>query len=60
VGYKDNDNVFKYLSSVQKQFSAILKDNVNDVVGYWAYIRRAYIWGTYIRVGLYLGGGGGL
>ena len=32
---------------------------LNNVVGYWAYIRGAYIrgtyiWGAYIRVGLYL------
>ena len=30
---------------------------LNDVVGYWAYIRGTYIWGAYIRVGLYSGGG---
>ena len=30
---------------------------LNNVVGYWAYIRGAYIWGAYIRVGLYSGGG---
>jgi hypothetical protein len=40
---------------------------LNNVVGYWAYIRRTYIWGAYIRgtyiwgayirVGLYSGGG---
>ena len=28
-----------------------------DIVGYWAYIRGTYIWGAYIRVGLYSGGG---
>jgi hypothetical protein len=37
---------------------------LNNVVGYWAYIRGTYIWGAYIRVGLYSGGlifgGGGL
>jgi hypothetical protein len=27
---------------------------LNNVVGYWAYIRGTYIWGAYIR------GGGGL
>jgi hypothetical protein len=31
---------------------------LNNVVGYWAYIRWTYIWGAYIRVGLYSGGGG--
>ena len=30
---------------------------LNNVVGYWAYIRGTYIWGAYIRVGLYSGGG---
>jgi hypothetical protein len=30
---------------------------LNNVVGYWAYIRGDYIWGAYIRVGLYSGGG---
>jgi hypothetical protein len=31
---------------------------LNNVVGYWAYyIQGTYIWGAYIRVGLYLGGG---
>ena len=29
---------------------------LNNVVGYWAYIRGTYIWGAYIRVGLYSGG----
>ena len=33
---------------------------LNNLVGYWAYIRGTYIWGAYIRVGLYSGGGGGL
>jgi hypothetical protein len=35
---------------------------LNNVVVYWAYIRGTYIWGAYIRVGLYSGGlifGGG-
>jgi hypothetical protein len=31
---------------------------LNNVVGYWAYIRGTYIWEAYIRVGLYSGGGG--
>jgi hypothetical protein len=31
---------------------------LNNVMRYWAYIRGTYIWGAYIRVGLYLGGGG--
>ena len=31
---------------------------LNNLVGYWAYIRGTYIWGAYIRVGLYSGGGG--
>jgi hypothetical protein len=31
---------------------------LNNVVGYWAYIRGTYIWGAYVRVGLYSGGGG--
>ena len=36
---------------------------LNNIVGYWAYIRGTYIWGTYIwgayfPVGLYSGGGG--
>ena len=30
---------------------------LNNVVGYWAYIQGTYIWGAYIRVGLYWGGG---
>ena len=30
---------------------------LNNVVGYWAYIRGTYIRGAYIRVGLYSGGG---
>ena len=30
---------------------------LNNVVGYWAYIRGIYIWGAYIRVGLCSGGG---
>jgi hypothetical protein len=30
---------------------------LNNLVGYWAYIRGTYIWGAYIRVGLYSGGG---
>ena len=31
---------------------------LNKVVGYWTYyIQGTYIWGAYIRVGLYLGGG---
>jgi hypothetical protein len=30
---------------------------LNNVVGYWAYIRGTYIWEAYIRVGLYSGGG---
>ena len=29
---------------------------LNNVVGYWAYIRGTYIWGAYIPVGLYSGG----
>jgi hypothetical protein len=29
---------------------------LDNVVGYWAYIRGTYIWGAYIRVGLYSGG----
>jgi hypothetical protein len=29
---------------------------LNNVVGYWAYIQGTYIWGAYIRVGLYWGG----
>jgi hypothetical protein len=29
---------------------------LNNVVGYWAYIRGTYIWGAYIWVGLYSGG----
>ena len=29
---------------------------LNNVVGYWACIRGTYIWGAYIRVGLYSGG----
>ena len=28
---------------------------LNNVVGYWAYIRGTFIWGAYIRVGLYSG-----
>jgi hypothetical protein len=31
---------------------------LNNVVGYWAYVQGTYIWGAYIRVGLYSGGGG--
>jgi hypothetical protein len=31
---------------------------LNNVVGYWAYIQGTYIWGAYIRVGLYSAGGG--
>ena len=31
---------------------------LNNVVGYWAYIRGTYIWEAYIRVGFYSGGGG--
>ena len=30
---------------------------LNNVVGYWAYIRGTYIWGAYIWVGLCSGGG---
>jgi hypothetical protein len=41
---------------------------LNNVVGYWAYIRGTYIWGAYIWNevsisicgGLIFGGGGGL
>jgi hypothetical protein len=31
---------------------------LNNVVGYWAYIWLTFIWGAYIRVRLYSGGGG--
>ena len=27
---------------------------LNNVVGYWAYIRGTYIWGAYIRGGAYI------
>ena len=30
---------------------------LNNLVGYWAYIWVTYIWGAYIRVRLYSGGG---